>query len=358
MVHKWDIDKRTAVRSFEAGDTAVGAVCPGPDEQHPLYTAGAAVRCWDADGQVVDEYTGHAGGCGYLSSDTVESRVVTAALDQPDDNLLYAWPRRISAKSKRKSSGQQQPMAFAASGAITSVDVAGDGKGPGEAWAALAVCGGVVEIFVPPSRSSRKPQSSNGTVKFVRSAAVAGEKKGARIPVLASVFSRRQPATHVTTARGSFAAPLFEEVAYVTGGDVTGATVKRDDPAGPALGALAGQRDGKSASDGAAGGEHTVIAGGVRIADSEAAAAAVASAVEVSFGEQVLQLGLSAEPVGGGGARGNGAVGDITPTAGSLAHMLAQALHSNDQSLLEECLANTNEAIVRNTVSVVTDSWL
>jgi len=246
-------------------------------------------------------------------------------------------------------------MAFAASGAIASVDVVGDGEGPGEAWIALAVCDGVVEIFSPPSRASRKPQPSSGTVKFVRSVAAAGEKKGAAIPVLASVFSRRRPATHISTARGTFAAPVFEEVAYAAGGDVAGATLKRDDPAGPALGGqLSAQRGGATASGGSAGGEHTVIAGGARVADSEAAAAAVASAVEVSFGEQVLQLGLSAEPVGGVVARGSGVAGDMTPTAGSLAHMLAQALHSNDQSLLEECLANTNEAIVRNTVR----AWL
>lgn len=33
------------------------------------------------------------------------------------------------------------------------------------------------------------------------------------------------------------------------------------------------------------------------------------------------------------------------------AHMLAQAIHSNDKALLEECLRNTNEAVVRNTVA-------
>lgn len=30
--------------------------------------------------------------------------------------------------------------------------------------------------------------------------------------------------------------------------------------------------------------------------------------------------------------------------------MLVQALHSNDTALIEECLSNTNESIVRNTV--------
>ena len=37
--------------------------------------------------------------------------------------------------------------------------------------------------------------------------------------------------------------------------------------------------------------------------------------------------------------------------AGSLAQMLVQALHSNDNSLLDECLGNTNEAVVHNTVA-------
>ncbi|KNC86897.1 hypothetical protein SARC_00992 [Sphaeroforma arctica JP610] len=39
-----------------------------------------------------------------------------------------------------------------------------------------------------------------------------------------------------------------------------------------------------------------------------------------------------------------------TTKADSLAKLLAQALHSNDLSLLEECISNTNEHVVRNTV--------
>ena len=49
-------------------------------------------------------------------------------------------------------------------------------------------------------------------------------------------------------------------------------------------------------------------------------------------------------------SEGSALGGSGMPKAGSMAHMLAQALHSNDKSLLEQCLTNTNETVVRKTV--------
>jgi len=347
------------VRTFEAADAEVGAISPGGDDGTPLFTAATAVTGWgpvgDAAGagaadNATATFTGHAGGTGYLCADRVASHVVSAALEQPDDNLVYAWPRKA-----RKGQG---PVAFATPGAINYVDVAGDRTGPDGKWAVAAVCDGAVHLFVPPKRASRKPQSAVATLAFVppkkKSKGKGSAARTEALRISAACFSSRRPETHIVTARGALVAPVFEEVPYADeDGTFAGTLALVRDPAADAqLGrAIEMARPGAAAAAAApAAADATIITAGVKVTSGDSSDIGSASATsEVPFGEQVLQLGLSATGVAGGGK--SGTAEDSTPTARSLAHMLAQALHSNDQSLLEECLSNTNEGIVRNTVS-------
>ena len=67
-----------------------------------------------------------------------------------------------------------------------------------------------------------------------------------------------------------------------------------------------------------------------------------------------IQVGTDASgAVGGPGERAGEA-----PQAHSLLQLLVQALHSDDSQLLEECLAQTNETIVRNTVKRLPTSYV
>lgn len=357
MVCKWDVQGRTAVRTFQAADSAVSAMCSGTDDDLPLFTAGTSVRGWehvDDDNEETAEaavtFTGHAGGTGYLCANRVASHVVTAAIGQPDDNLVYAWPRKSS--SKRRAA---QPQAFAAPGAVTAVDVASDGAGPDGQWAVAVVCEGTVHVFVPPKRTSKKPLAAAGTLAFSRTkkkkkSKAAQPGSGESIDVLSACFSRRRPATHIVTARGNLTAPVFEEVEYAdSDGTVTAVVdLAREATASHLLRGSA-ESGVVAAQSAVAPMDVTMIAAGAKVGASASGGSSAPG--EVPFGEQVLQLGLSVGS-GPGALKAGGVAEGATPTARSLAHMLAQALHSNDQSLLEECLSNTNESIVRNTVRI------
>ena len=97
--------------------------------------------------------------------------------------------------------------------------------------------------------------------------------------------------------------------------------------------------------------EATIISGAdsVRVHSSKRKKGKHVAADEPSLAEQVEQLGLATEDAEA--PKGSALAGVGAPRSGSLAHMLAQALHSNDKSLLEQCLSTTNETVVRNTIT-------
>jgi len=99
---------------------------------------------------------------------------------------------------------------------------------------------------------------------------------------------------------------------------------------------------------GAAAAEATIVSASDGLKTSNAkrkkSKQSVGGAAEPSLADQVQAMAVAT------GGAGSALPTAGAPRAGSLAHMLAQALHSNDKALLEECLNNTNEGVVRNTV--------
>jgi len=171
-----------------------------------------------------------------------------------------------------------------------------------------------------------------------------GDAPSAIVPILHATFKTAQQSTHLLVARGSYVAPIFENLACVSenDGELIDLDLTRESPGSYLLRQQSGVTKSSATS---ADVTHLSEADSLRLHSTKRRKNQQAASAEPSLAERVKELGLAKnETQGAKSGRGR-------PQAGSLAHMLAQALHSNDQQLFEDCLNTTDAAVVRNTIT-------
>lgn len=330
-VCQWSLASKTAAEKWRADDSAVSAVCRGPSE-NLLATAGSAVKLWDIEAKTeLKRFTGHASAVSCLL-EAPGGYVLSAVYGRADDTLVYAWP--LTEKATKPQAALALPAACVTVGAAASV-LADDGS---FRVVATTEDGSAYIFSCPGGKRQKKPVESVGSIKMTT-----GDLPAVSVRVLAAAFAPKHSDTRLVLARGSSAAPRFEELRYTDEGsrDCSNLELVREVTGGQLL----THNTPTKSKAGGSGQESTIVSGTGRSARGQKQLL-VASGGK-SLAEQVEELGLAQEA----DAVPAAAPATGAPRAGSLAHMLAQALHSNDNALLEECLNNTNEAVVRNTVS-------
>ena len=333
---EWQLGpKWTAMRRWSAGDGAVTAICS--IDAKTVLTASVHISVRNAEtGAELKRITGHASAVSLLVPGPGRT-VLSGCPGHAEETIVNVW------QADGESSKALVPLALPvppAAAAATRSEAAGQ-----EPRVAVVSEAGTVHLFqYRAGKRQKKPLAPVGRLVLTT-----GDLPSQPVPVRAVAFPPARERTHVMLARGSAAAPVFEEVQYVdeSGERCAELTLVRDCSEGALLGTT---KPGKKAPGAAA---SSVVAGAaVAVARRGFDPAAADDARPLS--ERVRELGLGPEnddddeEVGGAAAaaKARGA-----PRAGSLAHMLAQALHSKDDALLEECLNNTGDAVVRSTVA-------
>eukprot|EP00040_Diaphanoeca_grandis_P029036 m.169004 g.169004 ORF g.169004 m.169004 type:complete len:635 (-) comp31544_c0_seq1:633-2537(-) len=340
-IYQWSLSEGKATKKFRSDDdepiTAV-TYCGHLQSEgvEALFYAASRITILDiANDTKLKQLVGHANPINTLQL-TPTNHIVSASLGQADDTLIYAW------SSNASSPGTKSEAAFDVGEKIVCTDIAIIDN----TWRMLAVTSeGIVKIFNydSASKSKKKPRASVGGLKFVT-----GDIPSEAVPIFSASFAKSRSATHILTARGTCVKPVLEEVMYVNEADNTPATLElvREAVTGGILAPKQTTGLGSASQDKRSRAEmiEATIVGTSAIA-KPSLTKTVVNEDDKTIAEKVKALGntSSLAPVS--------IKAKVTPTAGSLVHMLAQALHSNDKALIEECLSNTNEAIVRTTVS-------
>lgn len=305
-----------------------------------LISAGLQIKIWDAE-ELVELQTlrGHAFGVGSLSRSADSQNVLSCVHSESDDPLIYVW------------SVQNED---AAAGPVTTllpktapVDIAEASVGDGDSRVLAVTTSGLLHIFeAEEDEDDSAPCNPTSTINLVT-----GDVPSAPVDILSAIFSPGKAGSHVLVARGVAAAPVFEHIMYTSEetGEPIDLTLTRQAAASLLLGAGGSSSGGGGQrGTGAAAAEATIVSASDGLKTSNAkrkkSKQSVGGAAEPSLADQVQAMAVAT------GGAGSALPTAGAPRAGSLAHMLAQALHSNDKALLEECLNNTNEGVVRNTV--------
>eukprot|EP00051_Salpingoeca_urceolata_P007217 m.95635 g.95635 ORF g.95635 m.95635 type:complete len:659 (-) comp15161_c0_seq2:224-2200(-) len=329
-----DHDGRTAKQtSWLADKRSVTAVARGATDE-TLLSAGSHIKLWDLESKTeLHKFNGHEQAVSVLVA-APHGVAFSGVYGDPTDTFVGVWS--LGDDRSKKSTAMLR-----ASGAVSHVCV--DTTVEEGTLRALSVTDGCIEVFsaVLPAKRLKQPIEPAGSISLTT-----GDVPSAPVPVLATMFDHHDPAHRLILARGSALAPVFETVDYAADkGDVHTLKLTRE---APATGLLApAQTLRKRGSKGA---ERMV-----GIVDGAAAAGKAGKRARVVPEEKTLAEQIKALELGESGdtsaPTAKAAKPGAQPMAGSLAQMLVQALHSNDNALLEECLSNSNVTTVQSTVA-------
>jgi U3 small nucleolar RNA-associated protein 5 len=332
QICKWDLGSKTQVKKWKGGAQPVTALTYMVRAAEPdlLISGGLKIKIWDAEELTeLTSLRGHAFPICALAP-SVNGHVLSCVQDEPDDPLIYMWP----------TDGESTKPFTTLLPATSPVAVATTEVSVGEARVLAVTTAGALHVF--EAVESETPTSPASTLKLMT-----GDVPSASVEILSAIFTPGRTTTHVLVARGSTVAPVFEHVMYTSEetGEPIDLTLTRE-----GTGSLLMRANPKASKKAAAGGSAaaaTVTCGtdGLKLSNAKRKKGKHADEAEPSLADQVQALQVAT-----GGAGSALPLSGAAPRAGSLAHMLAQALHSNDKSLLEDCLNNTNEGTVRNTV--------
>lgn len=339
---KWRADSHAITRLAYLSQAAAAAGAGGSSGRAGggvdlLISAGLQIKIWDAE-ELVELRTlrGHAFSIGSLVRSADGLNVVSCAHGESDDPLIYMW----SAHGEDAAAGP----AISLLPKTAPVDVAEASVDGGDSRVLAVTTAGVLHIFDAEEEDDSAPCNPTSTISLVT-----GDIPSSSVDILSATFSPGKAGSHVLVARGVAAAPVFEHIMYTSEetGEPIDLTLTRQGGSGMLLGSGGSSSGGGGRRSGAGAAEATIMGASDGLKTSSAKrkkSKQAAAGDEPSLEDQVQAMAVAT----GGAGSALPSVG--APRAGSLAHMLAQALHSNDKALLEECLNNTNEGVVRNTV--------
>eukprot|EP00050_Salpingoeca_kvevrii_P022984 m.135831 g.135831 ORF g.135831 m.135831 type:complete len:785 (-) comp9895_c1_seq1:85-2439(-) len=341
-IGEWSVAEHHLVRKWTGDKRGVAAVAFGtPNDVATLVSAGSSIKVWNLaenEPTVLKKITGHENPVAMLHLMS-SGHVLSAVAEHPDECNVCVWNAEGTKKEKSPTVTLALPtnavsLSYTSQQSNTLVlAVTKDGR----------IC-----IFSHDLSQTQKPIKPSSTIDIKT-----GDIPSQAVPAVAAMFDPRFTTSHIILARGSIAAPAFESLEFTTS---KGAMTKelhltREAPQGLLLSADApGARKSKTASS-----EQPADATILGAADAarpihKRKKAEHDEGDDVPLADKVRELNIE-QP-----SKAKAAAG--APQAGSLAQMLVQALHSNDDALLEECLNYTSESVVRSTVARLPPTYI
>eukprot|EP00730_Choanoeca_flexa_P017568 TRINITY_DN8477_c0_g1_i4.p1 TRINITY_DN8477_c0_g1~~TRINITY_DN8477_c0_g1_i4.p1 ORF type:complete len:632 (+),score=163.13 TRINITY_DN8477_c0_g1_i4:25-1920(+) len=321
LLHKWAADKRNVTA------VALGPVVQTGDEEHvpTIVTAGAQIRVWNMNTyEEIRKLSGHSSAISCIAPlPTTPAQLLSFVQHQHDDPNVSLW--NVSGADKGKRPHRNLALTSNAMHVHTAV---APKEAEGNVRVLTVTKQGTAHVFELTSDSERssKPLQPVSTISLTT-----GDVPSENVPILCARFAKSR-GDDVLIAHGSVAAPVFETLALA--GDREGSlqdavTLTRSAPI-KLLSASA------SASTSAPVKSSDVVMMGA------ADASKVKSSKTNTIGEQVASLLESKDEAYTRSGQ---------PRSGTLSSMLAQALQSDDNSLLDECLQVRVQSIVEASVA-------
>eukprot|EP00123_Amoebidium_parasiticum_P011451 comp20721_c0_seq1/m.27070 comp20721_c0_seq1/g.27070 ORF comp20721_c0_seq1/g.27070 comp20721_c0_seq1/m.27070 type:complete len:606 (-) comp20721_c0_seq1:170-1987(-) len=333
IIH-WDLATGQPISQWKGDTHAVTGLQLSADGSF-LLAAGRTIKAWDvATKKATKKYTGHENPVSCISFTPSEGGFVTMAAE---DRFLFVWECGEDAKTTAVAtlSMEEAPVA------MTTAE--------GKVCRVLAVtAGGILHVWQPDFDKARSAKKAKPLVPGATITVVAKGDKSKWLPVIGATFAGEPSAPQVLLVRGSILKPVFETVSILDdeGDELKSSIVlERDPSAGLLLDKESETKRPKGQRE-----DVKVIGAG----DMALPTAATTDrpkkkqqdhTAEMTIEERLAQM-AAANGVVESTVDGEGEV----PKADSLARLLIQALHSGDNQLLEECLSNSTEAVIKNTV--------
>ena len=321
IVH-WSIENQVEVKRWKADSQPTTALCLNKAGSL-LVTGGRVMKTWDLETyKVIHKYTGHSRPIQKIDLTFDEKFIVSMA---EGDSYLGVWELEEPENS----------FSLSMDGDIAFMDVA---KTSDPEYRILAGSqDGEVNVWISAFDDAGKNKIEHGgSLKFV------SEDGSAANVLLDCEFDYASPEKKIKISRGNILKPVYESVLYVSedGEFVKNHTVTRCGEKGMLLNDNESTKASKKRQtvNISGPGEQSLAAPMVDGEDVEM------DVNEASMGEKLADMTVQEM------AEAPQSSGRTPPKAESLVKMLVQALHSDDNSLLEECLNTTNETVVRNTV--------
>lgn len=341
---EWRVADRTLSKKWLGDSRGVTSLCLGAlladGATQTLISAGSKIRVWDLSSyQEIKNITGHEYHVSALKLSPLSGHVLSVTFGQPDDTLLQLWSLDADGKGK-KATASFMPSA-------TPVVLNVSPSLGGETWRVLIVnSSGELQLFQYAGEKEKKPVAPIATIKMAT-----GDVPSAPVPIINAIFSSGRAGSHVILVRGALAAPVFESVMYVN--EETSAPLNlelvREASKSFLLSSSKASATSNNSND-----DNVTILGAANATRLGKPKRSKGETEDLSIADKLKSLNVATgtdndsagAPIAAPRLPGSG-----VPQAGSLAHMLVQAIHSNDNALIEECLSNTHEGVVRSTVT-------
>ncbi|KAI9023879.1 WD40-repeat-containing domain protein [Phycomyces nitens] len=357
---EWDIEQEKEVKKWKADVKNARRLKLSHDETR-LATAGHTISLWDLSSlKVVKKYTGHASGVTQLAFSHQDDILVSSA---EDDRYINVWDAQLT------NDNTNNLTSLTLENNVAHIDFSETET------SVLAVSeDGLVGIWQNASSPTSASASSGPRRKIIRSMTrpadanikvVSSQKEDLTIPIIAARYVSDANGKAVMIARGSSVKPVFEVVPYVneeTGALLDDIVLNRQvinnflmDDVSIAANNLKTTRKAYDESSVLVVGSTDFAIRGPKVHDSNEVSAGntledtLDNAEEPSIEQKLQQMNVE-EGQTTTTPKKTATRKIVAPSAGSLQHVLLQALHSSDVQLLEACLSHTRTDIVHRTV--------
>eukprot|EP01135_Chromosphaera_perkinsii_P003578 Nk52_evm36s248 gene=Nk52_evmTU36s248 len=336
IVH-WAIEKQEELKKWKADAQPTTSLCVNKGSTM-LITGGRTLKCWDLESyKQLYKYTGHSKTIKKVCFTPDEKYAVTMA---EGDSYIGVWAVEdpdTSYTLTMESDIMYMDVARAATAAAAM-------KGTQEYKILGASATGEINVW-----SSSLVDVENN-IEFSGSCRFFADDGSDACDLQTCVFDYASPEKKLKITRSNLVKPIFETISYV---DEEGIIIEeqifhRSGEKGMLLkqsGDDKGAKKVKTANVTISGPAEQALALPAMDKGEDVEMETADDDAEVTMGDKLADL-----RVGESNPAPSQASGRTPPKAESLVKMLVQALHSEDNSLLEECLNTTNENVVRNTV--------
>eukprot|EP00124_Ichthyophonus_hoferi_P001977 Ihof_evm9s120 gene=Ihof_evmTU9s120 len=333
QIMQWDIASGLLTSQWKGDTHSVQSLRLNGDGAF-LLSAGRTIKLWDLETKkIVRKYTGHENVVGGIQMTPGENAFVTMATE---DRFLNMWAYGEGAKTTAIATLtlEQVPIVMAVAHWKVCRTLAVDVIGQLHIW----------QPDVEKSKTAKKvkPLAPGSTVSVV-----CKKDKKTLVPIIGAAFTGEASAPQIIMARGSSLQPTFEIINIMDEDDqeLKGSIVlERESQSGLLMDKEAEKKrvKGDNVSD------VKMVGAGDAVMTSSATIDRPKKKYDPS--ESTLEERLQQMAAATGNIDLSEGDEEKVPKADSLARLLAQALHSGDNQLLEEVLGNSTEQVIKNTV--------